>query len=346
MSERTCLSVPKMCCESEARMLSRALGKVEGIEGVDVDILGRKAWVRHAAILSPQQIVEAALPLELGVALVGGEPTRQPALREEAQEQSHGHNDDAPAHAHSHNEAEAEQQGILGFPWTLLAGGALVGLSLLADWYPPAEFAALGAIALGLPPVARKGLTALRRGILDINFLMTVAVVGALAIGEWSEGGAVVFLFAVAEWLEDRAMDRARAAIAAVMKLAPDTATLADGREVPAKAVRVGTRLLIRPGTRIPLDGRVLSGESSVDESALTGESYPATKKPGLLVSAGTVNQSGVLEVETTASAGDSAVARMARMVEEAQAARSPTERWVDQFARIYTPIVCVFALG
>jgi Cd2+/Zn2+-exporting ATPase len=130
------------------------------------------------------------------------------------------------------------------------------------------------------------------------------------------------------------------------MQLAPDTATLATGADVPAAGVVVGTRLLIRPGARIPLDGRVASGESSVDESALTGEAVPVSKKAGAAVSAGTVNQGGVLEVETTATSGDSAVARMARLVEEAQGARSPSERWVDRFSRVYTPVVCVLALG
>lgn len=216
---------------------------------------------------------------------------------------------------------------------------------MLTRWFPPAEWAALAAVAVGVPPVMKKGLIALRRRVLGIDFLMTVAVLGALTIGEWSEGAAVVFLFALAEWLEDRSMDRARAAIAAVMKLAPDVATLASGKNVPAASVVVGTRLLVRPGARVPLDGRVVAGASSVDESALTGESVPVAKGAGDAVSAGTVNQGGALEVVSTATADGSAVARMARLVEAAQAARSPTERWVDRFSRIYTPLVVSLAL-
>ena len=333
MSERTCVLVPGVCCEAEARMVSNALGALAGVEGVDVDVLGRKAWVRHASAVSPVDLLRSLQPLDLGAALVAATPTADGNAEPAAvQPSEHG--------GHEHGGGEG------GIPWRLVAIGALVGVSMLSTWFPPAEYAALVAVAIGLPPVAKKGFLALRQKVLDINFLMTVAVVGAVAIGEWCEGATVGFLFAVAEWLEDRAMDRARSAIAAVMQLAPDTATLATGADVPAAGVAVGTRLLIRPGARIPLDGRVASGESSVDESALTGEAVPVSKKVGAAVSAGTVNQGGVLEVETTATAGDSAVARMARLVEEAQGARSPTERWVDRFSRVYTPVVCALALG
>lgn len=339
-SERTCVSVPGVCCESEARMVTKALSGLEGVEGVDVDVVGRKAWVRHAPAVTPAALVERLAPLGLGAQLPAASVA--PASHDQAEHHhdqgAHEHAGQAPAHAHDHG------GGAAGIPWRLVAMGALVGVSMLAEWYPQVEYAALAAVALGLPPVAKKGLAALRQRVLDINFLMTVAVVGALLIGEWGEGATVGFLFAVAEWLEDRAMDRARSAIAAVMNLAPDVATLVDGREVAAGSVAVGTRLLVKPGARVPLDGRVVVGETSIDESALTGESVPVAKRAGDAVSAGTINQGGAVEIETTADAGNSAVARMARLVEEAQAARSPTERWVDRFARVYTPVVVALA--
>lgn len=319
-------------------MVTRALGKLEGVEGVDVDVLGRKAWVRHLATLPPAAILEALQPLELGATLVGAPVVGGPAPQAVEPEPS----GPEPAHDHGHDHGGDEA----GVPWRLVGTGALAGASMLAVWLPLAEWAALVAVVVGLPPVARKGLRALRQRVLDINFLMTVAVLGALGIGEWSEGATVCFLFALAEWLEDRAMDRARSAIAAVMKLAPEVAILLNGTEVAAASVQIGTKLLLRPGARVALDGRVVAGSSSIDESALTGEAVPVEKKVGALVSAGTVNQGGVLEVETTATAGDSAVARMARLVEEAQSARSPSERWVDRFARVYTPVVCLLALG
>jgi len=303
-------------------MVTKVLTPINGVQSVDVDVLGRKAWVRHDAGITPATLLEALNPLKMGAVLMA------PSLPEVAPTEHQ------PAH----------EGGDI--PWRLVGTGVLVGISMLSSWWAPAIWAALAAVAIGLPPIAKKGLTALRQKVLDINFLMTVAVLGALAIGQWGEGATVGFLFAIAEWLEDRAMDHARSAIAAVMKLAPEVATLANGKDVPVASVLVGTQLLIRPGARIPLDGRVIRGESSVDESALTGESLPVAKKTGMAVSAGTVNQGGVLDMETTANAGNSAIARMARLVEEAQAQRSPTERWVDRFSRIYTPVVCLLALG
>lgn len=304
-------------------MVQQALTGLPGVAGVEVDVVGRKAWVSHAQAVTPTALLDALVPLGLGATLSAAAA--------------------APVEPGGAQAADHRRGGRV--PWLVIAAGVLVGVSMLARWFPLAEWAALGAVAAGLPPIAKKGFTALRQRVLDINFLMTVAVLGALGIGEWSEAAAVVFLFAVAEWLEDRAMDRARSAIAAVMQLAPDVATLASGADVPAASVAVGTRLLVRPGARLPIDGLVVAGASSVDESALTGEAIPVAKKPGDAVSAGTVNQGGVLEVESTATAGNSAVARMARMVEEAQAARSPTERWVERFSRIYTPVVVVLAL-
>jgi Cd2+/Zn2+-exporting ATPase len=348
---RTCFAVRGLCCESEARIVTNALIAVHGVQAVDADVVGRRIWVRHDPTTTPEALLTALAPLDLGATLSASPAAPRPQARPTA-----GNAQTGPGHAGqdrdddrappSESAGHDDGGGDAGLPWRLVAMSLLVGVSMLSSWMAVMEWAALVAVAVGLPPVAKKGLAALRRRVLDINFLMTVAVLGALAIGEWSEGGTVVVLFAVAEWLEDRAMDRARSAIAAVMKLAPDVATLATGADVAAATVAVGTRLLIRPGARIPLDGRVVSGTSSVDESALTGEAVPVAKGAGADVSAGTVNQGGVLEVDTTATAGDSAVARMARMVEEAQSARSSTERWVDRFSRVYTPAVCVLALG
>lgn len=315
---RTCVSVAKMCCDAEARMIVGALQGVPGVLAVDTDVVGRKAWVRHEPTVKAQLLLDAVAPLDLDASLATREPER------------HVHGSDGDTH----------------FPWPLVVCGVLFGVSLLETWVPLAEWAALPAIAAGAPPILKKAWAGLRARVLDINLLMTVAVAGAVSIGEWGEGAAVVFLFSVAEWLEAKAMDRARKAIAAVMQLQPEDATLADGRTVPAASVTVGARLLVRPGDRIPLDGTIVEGESAVDESALTGEALPVSKRPGDPVSAGTVNQGGVLQVEVTAAAGDSTVARIARAVEEAQAARSPAERWVDRFSRIYTPVVVVLAIG
>jgi len=184
----------------------------------------------------------------------------------------------------------------------------------------------------------------------DMNVLMTVAVLGALAIGEWLEAGAVAFLFAVSLALEAWSVGRARRAVAALMDLSPATAHVigAGGAtdDVAPLEVVLGAHVRVRPGERIPLDGRVVEGESAVDQAPITGESMPVEKATGASVYAGTINGNGALVVEVTKVAGDSTLARIIRMVGEAHARRAPSEQWVDRFARVYTPAVMALALA
>ena len=184
----------------------------------------------------------------------------------------------------------------------------------------------------------------------DMNLLMTIAVVGAIAIGEWSEAATVAFLFAVSLALESWSVGRARRAVAALLDLTPPTARLkhADGREeeVPAEQVSVGATFIVRPGERIPLDGRVASGLSHVNQAPITGESMPVEKQVASDVFAGTINGDGVLEVECTKAAQDSTLAHIIRMVGEAQSRRAPSEQWVEKFARIYTPAIMALVSG
>lgn len=207
----------------------------------------------------------------------------------------------------------------------------------------------IAAAIIGGFPVARAGWAALRATHHpDMNGLMTVAVAGALAIGEYAEAGVVVFLFSVGELLEALTMDRARGAVRALMALRPPEATrrTAEGEErVPVEALAVGDLVLIRPGERIPADGRIQEGRSSVDQSPITGESMPVEKGPGDEVFAGTVNGPGTLTVEVTRVASDSTLARVIHLVEEAQEQRAPSQRLVDRFAVIYTPAVVAGAL-
>lgn len=197
--------------------------------------------------------------------------------------------------------------------------------------------------------VVRKGLASLRRGRLDINGLMSIAVIGAFLIGQWPEAAMVMALYAVAELIEARAVDRARSAIAGLMALAPDAATVqqTDGRwrEVPVAGVRVGARVRVGPGERIPLDAFVIDGQSAVDQAPVTGESIPIDKAPGDAVFAGTINQTGTLECEVTAAASSSTLARIIDAVERAQGSRAPTQRFVDRFSAAYTPGVFMLAL-
>lgn len=210
---------------------------------------------------------------------------------------------------------------------------------------------ALAAIAVWLSGVETytKGWAALRRGRLNISALMSVAVTGAFAIGEWPEAAMVMALYAVAELIEARAADRARNAIQGLLALAPGEAMMnqADGswRAMPTGEVPIGAFVRIRPGERVPLDGVVTAGRSAVDQSPVTGESLPVDKASGDSLFAGTINQNGELECRVTAAAADSTLSRIIHAVEEAQATRAPTQRFVDRFSAVYTPAVFVMAL-
>ena len=194
-----------------------------------------------------------------------------------------------------------------------------------------------------------KGLRSARTLRLDMNFLMTIAILGALAIGEPLEAAAIAVLFSVAELLESSAILRARNSIDELVRLAPEQATLldADGAErtVAVSQLRKGQRVGVRPGEKIPIDGIVREGRSAVDQANVTGESIPVAKAVGDSVYASTQNTDGYLEVEATADAGDTTLDRVARLVREAQASRSPTERFVERFARWYTPLISGLAL-
>ncbi len=205
------------------------------------------------------------------------------------------------------------------------------------------------AIVCGGWYILPKAIFALRRLRPDMNLLMSVAVLGAVAIGEWFEAATVAFLFALSNALEAWSVGRARRAVEALMDLSPSTARVkCDGggeHEVRAEEVEVGTVFVVRSGEKVPLDGMIVAGDSELDQSPITGESLPVAKGAGEEVFAGTINGSGALEVRSTREAGDTTLAHIIRLVEEAQARRSPSERWVEKFARIYTPLVMAVAL-
>ncbi|MET3374050.1 Cd2+/Zn2+-exporting ATPase [Variovorax boronicumulans] len=209
---------------------------------------------------------------------------------------------------------------------------------------------ALAAIALAGLDTYKKGFAALVRGRLNINALMAVAVTGAFIIGQWPEAAMVMALYAIAELIEARAVDRARNAIQSLLALAPEQAEVRqpDGswQTVRADAVALDAVARIRPGERVPLDGVVLEGTSAIDQAPVTGESIPVDKAAGDAVFAGTINQTGALVFRVTAVAANTTLARIIHAVEEAQGSRAPTQRFVDKFAAIYTPTVFVLALA
>ncbi|KAM3213329.1 hypothetical protein ACQJBY_065990 [Aegilops geniculata] len=229
-------------------------------------------------------------------------------------------------------------------PYVLLCGVLLVA-SLFEHFWRPLRWLALVATAAGLPPIVLRSVAAARRLTLDVNILMLIAVAGAIALKDYSEAGFIVFLFTTAEWLETRASCKATAGMSSLMSMAPQNAVLAEtGQVVAAQDVKVNTVIAVKAGEVVPIDGVVVDGRSEVDEQTLTGESFPVAKQTDSQVWAGTLNIDGYISVRTTAMADNSAVAKMARLVEEAQNSRSETQRLIDTCAKYYTPAVIVMA--
>jgi Cd2+/Zn2+-exporting ATPase len=310
-----------MDCHEEVAILESRLKRLTGLESLDADVIGQRLRIEYdAAKLSTAAIAEAVAQTGMRAWL-------------------------------EHEHASPVPVGDWRMPLAVLSGALLaigLGLSVFGLDVVPGWIPYLAAILLGGVHPARRALTSIRARLLDIHVLMMVAVVGAMALGEWSEGASVVFLFALAQLLESRAMERARGAIRALMDLAPAEALVrqngADVR-VPVDTVRVGDVIVIRPGEKVPLDGRVHAGDSHVNQAPVTGESLPVEKRAGDEVFAGTINGRGALEVVVTRLRRDSTLARIIHLVERAQAQRAPTQTFVDRFARVYTPIVLGLAV-
>jgi Cd2+/Zn2+-exporting ATPase len=298
---------------------------------------------RTMAIDAPQAAVEHAVA---AIRKVGFDPQPLP-------ERSAGSTSDAGAGSEDHDHG-AGSEG----PWRL--GGALllaIGAEVLGFFAPNTQVwigagLALAAAAIWLAgfDVYKKGLTALRHGRLNINALMTVAVTGAFVIGQWPEAAMVMALYAIAEAIEARAVDRARNAIKGLLAMAPEEASVrqADGSwaTLPVASVPLGAIVRVRPGERVPMDGVLSAGSSSINQAPVTGESIPVDKAVGDPVFAGTINETGTFEFEVNALASNSTLARIIHAVEQAQGTRAPTQGFVDRFAAIYTPAVFVIALA
>ena len=321
-STRCTLGVEGMDCSSCADTVERAIRQLEGIREVRVDVMGGRVDVAWGGSGVDEDALAAAI-------------TRAGyRVREER------------GAVGGAGEARSwwERRGRLTLA---VVSGVLWALALVADHVlgssGAAAILAVGAMVAGGWYIVPRGIRAGLTGSLDMNFLMSLAAVGALVIGEYQEAASALFLFAVAQLLETYSMDRARHAIRALMDLSPAEATvLRDGREqrVPAERVGIGERVVVRPGEKIAVDGEVVAGESSVDQSPITGESLPAGKEPGDEVYAGTINGEGALEVRSTRAPADTTLARIIHSVEEAQATRAPSQTFVDRFARVYTPAV------
>jgi len=261
-----------------------------------------------------------------------------------------GSNDDghgSPGHIHDDPADRGKRWHQTAKGRLVILTGALLGVAwavqtLLAGTV--GHWAFVAACLIGVAPVARRAFAAARmRQFFTIESLMTIAAVGALFIGAAQEAALVVFLFAVGEVLEGVAANKARDGIRALASLVPKTAILIEGdktREVAAETLTIGQVVLARPGDRIPADGEILAGASGVDDSPVTGESMPVTKGPGDAVFAGSINTEAALRIRVTKAAADNTISRIIRLVEEAEEARAPTERFIDRFSRWYMPLI------
>lgn len=319
--------VKSIHCPTCALTLERRLKAVQGVKEVEVNLL--KGTVR--VVYNPGRI--APPEIEKAVTTLGGQILH---------------------HADEEKEDALEERLVWGSGIFLALGGlsylfgdfviaSVVGITIPLS----GVLFGIGA-ALGSFPVIRRAAAKLWRRLLGIDLLVSIAIVGALALGETFEAASLAFLFGLAEWLEERAAARARRSIRDLLDRAPKRVTvLRDGRELelPVEAVSPGEVILVRPGEIIGLDGIVVRGRSSVSEAAITGESTPVTKEEGDPVYAGTLNEDGFLEIRVTRPAGESTLARIAALVEGARRKKAPVERFVDRFSRYYTPTVVGMAV-
>lgn len=323
-----------MDCPSEEAQIRQALERVSGIEALSFQLGARTVTIKAA-----EQPLADALQ---AIRTVGFEPIplSPPAPGTDASIEAH--------------ELAPLKSGLPRLIVALVLAGLAEGLAFAFADAPTAKglemVLAVIAIYLSGWSTYRKGFAALRQGRLTINTLMSVAATGAFLIGQWPEAAMVMALYAIAELIEARSVDRARNAIQSLMALAPEEAEVrqADGswRTVPAVRVGVDEIVRIRPGARVPLDGTVIAGTSAVNQAPVTGESIPVDKAAGDAVFAGTINETGELEVRVTAEASNTTLARIIHAVEQAQGSRAPTQRFVDKFAAVYTPAVFLLAIA
>ncbi|MFL9890875.1 heavy metal translocating P-type ATPase [Paraburkholderia sp. RL17-381-BIF-C] len=323
---RTAIRIMQMDCPTEEALIRKKFSRMPHVRSMDFNLMQRVLTVVHAPE-ALDSILAALRSLDFTPELADADPH-------------------APATAAPHAPPK---------PWwpLVLAGVAAAG-SEAAGWlgtpvWVSAALAIVAILSCGLTTY-RKGWLAIRNGNLNINALMSIAVTGALILRQWPEAAMVMVLFTIAELIEAKSLDRARNAIQGLMQLTPDQASVQqpDGswRSIDLKAIAPGAVVRVKPGERIALDGEIVAGRSSVNQAPITGESLPVDKETGDAVFAGTINQTGSFDYRVSVAAGNTTLARIIHAVEEAQATKAPTQRFVDQFARVYTPIVFAVALA
>ncbi|CAK7345757.1 unnamed protein product [Dovyalis caffra] len=339
--QKSYFDVLGLCCSSEVPLIENILKSLDGVKEYSVIVPTRTVIVLHDNLLVSQ--------LQIGNYFLTVKALNQARLE-----------------ANIRVNGETKHQKKWPSPYAV-ACGVLLLLSLLKYVYHPLRWLAIGAVAVGILPICLKAVASLRNFRLDTNILMLIAVIGTIAMNDYIEAGTIVFLFTIAEWLESRASHKANAVMSSLTSIAPQKAVIAEsGEEVDADEVKLNTILAVKAGEVIPIDGIVVDGNCEVDEKTLTGESFPVPKEVDSTVWAGTINLNGIntslsrslncfgmvfgfggngvlsfsgyVSVRTTALAEDCVVAKMAKLVEEAQNSKSKTQRFIDRFAQYYTP--------
>ena len=333
--------ISELDCAEECNLLRKAMEGRPGIGRLDFDVIGRKMHVSYdPKIIDSEKIL--AMIHSTGL------------------------------HASLHTPKEEEEELLFwqkhGRLILCITSGAFLLIAFILNLMGSTSFGDVGGLnpSYDFPPfgitilylaaivaggwfTAPKALASAKRFSPDMNVLMMVAVIGAIAIGQLFEGATVIFLFSVALLLESWSVERARKAISSLLDLSPTLARLMSNGDLIEKKVEdvsIGEKLLVRPGEKIPLDGEVISGSSSVNQAPITGESMPVSKKVGDPVFAGTINEDGALEIRVTKGANDTTLARIIQMVQDARMRRAKSEKWVDRFSRVYTPIMMILAIS
>jgi len=371
--------VEGMDCASCATKIDTAVSRMAGVSEVAVSVTAGTMTVTHDGNLDAADVGRKVKALGYRATPFSGPSDTAPAKHHATHDHDHAHGACCGGHDHDHNHEDhaheghdhgratdtAALEGLHGHdhgptegPWWKSRKGRLTifsGLALAAAYGAGLVFPAIApyaftlAMAVGLVPIARRAIMAALNGTpFSIEMLMTIAAIGAVIIDASEEAAAVVFLFLVGELLEGVAAGKARDSIRSLSALVPRTALLVEAggqtREVPAGELALGASVLVRPGDRISADGEIIAGESAIDESPVSGESIPVRKGVGDSVFAGTVNGEAALTIRVTATAEDNTIARVVKLVEEAQEKKAPTERFIDRFSRYYTPGVVVVA--
>ena len=330
--------IATMDCSAEEAEIRRALDPVPGIRSLNFQLSARTLGID-----APLDVLPRALDAIRNAGFNPDPVNQDPA---------HARADNGQSEPHDHEQNLGGGIMRLGLALGMAVAAEVVGFVAPETLLWKLTGMALAGVAIWLAglDVYKKGMAALWRRKLNINALMSVAVTGAFLIGQWPEAAMVMALYAIAELIEARAVDRARNAIKGLLELAPEEAlmltTQGQWQPTPVTQVPLDSSVRIRPGERVPLDGIITKGTGAINQSPVTGESIPVDKAPGDQVFAGTINETGELEVRVTAVASNSTLARIIHAVEQAQGTRAPTQRFVDRFAAIYTPAVFALAVA